>query len=318
MGEPLRPTLVPPPSSAPARVDLTKKQLDLVWDMNRDLSPREFDQFIETARALGLSPLSRQVCAMVFNKGQPGRRQMAIVTTIAGLRAIADRSGTYRPDDQPARIVYDEAARHPKANPHGIVEGIVTPYRFAHGSWHPVVGQVYWDEIAPIREKDGERWLDSRTPWPARPRGQFIKCCEAAALRRGWPENLANVYAEEEVDRARMIDVTPSEAADQAKKERLELVQPCGTIIVDLWDGQGLRAIPQGEFHDVVSRHIHDRGREDPGLVLNWAEQQRIALRTFFGLDKAAGLDISRQLEALRAHQKDLEASQEASHADCA
>ena len=80
---------------------------------------------------------------------------MAIVTTIAGLRAIADRSGTYRPDDQPARIVYDEAARHPKANPHGIVECLVTPYRFAHRAWHPVVGQVYWEEIAPIREKGG-------------------------------------------------------------------------------------------------------------------------------------------------------------------
>ena len=169
MGEPLRATLVPPPSSAPARVELTKKQLDLVWDINRDLSPREFDQFIETARALGLSPLSRQVCAMVFNKGQPGRRQMAIVTTIAGLRAIADRSGTYRPDDQPARIVYDEAARHPKANPHGIVEGIVTPYRFAHGSWHPVVGQVYWDEIAPIREKAASAgWTAARRGRPAR------------------------------------------------------------------------------------------------------------------------------------------------------
>ena len=106
---------------------------------------------------------------MVFNKGQPGRRQMAIVTTIAGLRAIADRSGTYRPDDQPARIVYDEAARHPKANPHGIVEGIVTPYRFAHGSWHPVVGQVYWDEIAPIREKAASAgWTAARRGRPAR------------------------------------------------------------------------------------------------------------------------------------------------------
>jgi hypothetical protein len=135
-------------------------------------------------------------------------------------------------------------------------------------------------------------------------------------LRRGWPENLANVYAEEEVDRARMVEVTPSEAAEQAKKERLDLVQPSGTIIVDLWDGQGLRAVPQAEFHDMVSRLIHDRGGEDPGLVLNWAEQQRIALRIFFGLDKAAGLDISRQLEALRGQRKDREAGKEGGNAD--
>ena len=37
----------------------------------------------------------------------------------------------------------------------------------------------------------------------------------------------------------------------------------------------------------------------DPNSVLTWAEQQRIALRTFFGLDKAAGLDISKQLEKI-------------------
>jgi hypothetical protein len=167
MGELLRATLVPPPSSTPTHVNLTKKQLDLVWDMNRNLTPREFDQFIELARALGLSPLSRQVCAIVFNKGQPERRHMAIVTTIAGLRAIADRSGTYRPDDQPARIICDEAAKHPNANPHGIVEGIVTPHRYAHGPWHPVVGQVYWDEIAPIREKGASAgWTAARRGRP--------------------------------------------------------------------------------------------------------------------------------------------------------
>ena len=203
------------------RFDLTKKQLDLVWDMNRDLTPREFDQFIETSRALGLNPLSRQIVSIIFNKAQAEKRQMSLVTTIMGLRAIADRSGTYRPDDQPARIVYDEGAKHPRSNPHGIVEGIVTPYRFSQGAWHPIVGQLWWDEIAPIREKDGEKWLDSRTPWPARPRGQFIKCCEAAALRLGWPENLANVYSEDEVDRARLVDITPSEAAEEAKRARL-------------------------------------------------------------------------------------------------
>ena len=147
MAEEFRPILIPPQSSAPVRFDLTPKQLDLVWDMNKDLNPREFDQFIETSRALGLSPLSRQVCAVIFNREKADRRQMAIVTTIMGLRAIADRTGTYRPDDRPARIVYRKALKHERANPHGILEGIVTPYRYAQGAWHPVVGQVFWDEL---------------------------------------------------------------------------------------------------------------------------------------------------------------------------
>lgn len=305
-----RPVLVAPPSIAPVHFDLTPKQLDLVWDMNRDLNPREFDQFVETSRALGLSPLARQVCAIVFNKDKPDKRQMAIVTTIMGLRAIADRTGTYRPDDQPARITYDKELIDKNANPFGIVEGIVTPYLFKHGEWHPVVGQIWWDEIAPIRTygngEDAVRKLDSRTPWPARPRGQFIKCCEAAALRLGWPENLSNVYAEDEVDRARVIDITPAEAAEEHKRQRIadQTQPPRGSVIVDLWDGKGLSVVPQGQFHDRVSEFIRDHGREDPSGVLTWADQQKVALRAFFGLDKAAGLDISKQLEKLRERVK--------------
>src|SRR3954451_14724541 len=143
-----RPTLLPPPSAL-AQFKLTPKQLDLVWGMNRNLNRREFDYFIEASHALGLSPLSRQVCAIVLNRNSPDKRQIVIVTTIAGLRAVADRSGTYRPDDKPARLVWDETAKHPQANPHGIIEGVVSPYRYAYGGWHPVIGQVFWDEIAP-------------------------------------------------------------------------------------------------------------------------------------------------------------------------
>ena len=182
MNEIVRPQLFAPPAAF-QKFELTKSQLDLIWDINRDLTPREFDQFIETARALGLNPLRRQICTMVFSKRDPARRRMAIVTTIMGLRAIADRTGTYRPDPKPARITAEPKRIDSKANPGGFIDCVVTPYRFAHGKWFPVVGQVWWDEIAPIRTYDGQQMLDSRTPWPGRPRGQFIKCAEADGLQ---------------------------------------------------------------------------------------------------------------------------------------
>jgi phage recombination protein Bet len=298
MNEIVRPELFAPPLHF-QKFELTKSQLDLIWDINRDLTPREFDQFIETARALGLNPLRRQICTVVFSKNDPTRRRMAIVTTIMGLRAIADRTGTYRPDRKPARITTDHSRIHAKANPGGFVDCLVTPYRFAHGKWFPLVGQVWWDEIAPIRSHDGELMLDSRTPWPARPRGQFVKCAEADGLRRGWPEDLSNVYAEDEVDRARMLELPPSQAAEEAKKDRLiEQVRPKGTILIDMADGNGLSNVPSDSFHDRVSMFIRDR-KADPAAVLAWRDQQRIAFQSFFAHDKNAALDLKQQFEAL-------------------
>lgn len=297
--------LISPASSAPQRVELTPAQLDLVWDMNRGLTRREFDEFIETSRALGLNPLKRQVCAFVVpndSRYHPSR-SIVILTTIAGLRAIADRSGTYRPDSRSARLTYGDAARE-RSNPLGIVDCLVTPYRLAAGRWHRVVGQVWWDEIAPIRRDDeGRPYLPGHSPWWLRPRAQIIKCAEAAALRAGWPESLANVYAEDEWDRMRGDDLAPSDAADHAKKSRLLAgAQPKGTILVDLWDGAGLSAVPVGTFHDRVSELIrsHRLAGTEADLLM-WREQQRIALKTFFAHDRSGALDIKRQLEAIEA-----------------
>lgn len=302
MNQMVRPELVAPVSSAFQKVNLTNSQLGLVRDMNRELTGREFDQFISTSITLGLNPLARQICAILFNKNNAQKRQMAIVTTIMGLRAIADRTGTYRPDDRPARFTYDKEARHPRANPHGIVDCIVSPYRYAHGEWFPVPGQVWWDEVAPIRRfDDGGVALDSRTPWPARPRGQCAKCAEAAALRQGWPENLANVYAEDEMDRALVLDIAPSQIAEDANKEREKaLARPKGTIILDLWDDRGLTPVPIEQFHSKVSAFISDHGKEDAKGTMQWVEQQRVSFREFWAHDKAAALDLKQQIERLQ------------------
>jgi hypothetical protein len=135
-----RPNLFPPQSSIFQPFELTPSQLDLVWEMNRELTRREFDYFVESSRALGLNPFKRQICAIVFKGFRDCPRHVAIVTTIAGLRALADRTGTYRPDPKPARIVYDQALVHPRGNPLGISDCTATPYRFAFGKWHRVAG----------------------------------------------------------------------------------------------------------------------------------------------------------------------------------
>ena len=65
----------------------------------------------------------------------------------------------------------------------------------------------------------------------------LAKVAEALALRKAWPDDLANVYAGEEVDRSRATAVLPSDAASAgASEERLARIGGGQTILIDWMD----------------------------------------------------------------------------------
>src|ERR1700757_262650 len=63
----------------------------------KDTNEEEFDQAVAFCREKNLSPMSGQLFAFVFSKDDPKKRNMVIVTSIMGYRAIANRSGDYMP-----------------------------------------------------------------------------------------------------------------------------------------------------------------------------------------------------------------------------
>jgi phage recombination protein Bet len=85
-----------------------------------DTSDDEFALFIHWARSLRLDPLRRQVHAFVFNKADPKKRRLSLVTSIEGFRAIAARTGNYRPDENEPAFITDNALKSDN-NPAGIV-----------------------------------------------------------------------------------------------------------------------------------------------------------------------------------------------------
>jgi phage recombination protein Bet len=137
---------------APAQSGVfTDRQLDLIRrTVANDCNSQEFDLFCEVARRTGLDPIRKQISALVFNKNKPDRRRMAIITTIDGFRAIASRSGRYRPDEEEADYVYDEDLKS-RANPLGLVKASVTIWIAEPApmtGWKPAKGWAYWDEFA--------------------------------------------------------------------------------------------------------------------------------------------------------------------------
>jgi hypothetical protein len=114
-----------PAPALPATVPALANPRDLALirrTVARDTTDDEFALFIHWARALRLDPLRRQVHAIVFN--DPRKRRLSLVTSIEGVRAVAARTGNYRPDETAPTFSFDEARRN-EANPAGLVSAAV-------------------------------------------------------------------------------------------------------------------------------------------------------------------------------------------------
>jgi len=296
------------------------KELDLIRrTVAKDCNPPEFDMFMHICKNVRLDPLRRQIYAFVFGKDGTDKRKMAIVTGIDGYRTIAARTGNYRPDNRAPRIVYDEAVRNAQTNPLGIVKAEVSAFKFAHGEWFEVVGESYWDEFAPLKERwendkpTGVFYLDPKKDnWRKMARVMICKCAEAQALRRAWPDDFSGLEVEEEVARAHTIDLTASEHADQSAQEsKLMMIGGKDAITVQ-WEMNGrLERIPLGKFADAFLSWANHAERTSTEVKI-WWHQNLPARQEFKAKAGHDYLELQKAYEARLAALEKLEVTQEA------
>ena len=106
----------------------TPQQLNLIQrTAAKDCNPAEFDEFMHVCDRTNLDPLRRQIYALVYNKNNDKKRQMVVIIGIDGYRAIAERSGNYRPADKPTDFVFKDDLKS-DTNPLGIESATVTLY----------------------------------------------------------------------------------------------------------------------------------------------------------------------------------------------
>lgn len=314
-----------------ALVSLGDKQLALIRrTVAKDCNNAEFDWFVSICQSLRLDPLRRQIYAFVFNKDSEEKRMLQPIVAIGGYRAIAFRTGNYRPSEDPPQYEYDAAKADPLCNPKGLVKAVETVWQYSHGAWHPVRAEARWDAYAPIVEEaeggytyedTGEVWQDSGKPkkrkvakgaivkkiangkdrWRLDPEGMLSKCAEALALRKAWPDEFAGTYAEGELDQAEAIDLTPSEMAEQAERtDRMAKIGGPNAIMIQ-WEPQAaLERVPVGRFGDQAMAFIAEhmkRGEEEPGAIREWAERNRHSIREYWAHDKDGALALKAELE---------------------
>lgn len=284
----------------------------------KDCNADEFDVFIAMCRAVKLDPLRKQAYAFVFKKrgkaGEPEQRQLTLVTAISGLRAIADRTGNFRPDEDAAELHFDDGAKDPATNPLGMVKAVVRVHKFSHGDWHKVTAEAYWEEYAPIKDEwaqdetgtrrpTGKRVLDTSGQWGKMPRLMLAKVAEAAALRKAFPDELSNVYEDSEIDREKFIDLSPAEAVEAGEAQvRLERIGGKDTLIADFLKGdmEPLEMVPIGKFADRAFAFIKQH-QDEPSQIALWAKRNKASLNEFWARAPGDALELKKELEKATA-----------------
>lgn len=138
---------------------------------------------LEIVKRRRLDPFARQVYFVKRWDSQKREEVWAIQTSIDGLRSLAERTGQYDGQDEPA-YGEDEAGKFCKVR---VYRKDWSPNRYA-------MGIAYLDEFIQ-KKKDGT----VTAFWARMPRLMLAKCAEALAIRKAFPEDTGGLYIAEEM-----------------------------------------------------------------------------------------------------------------------
>lgn len=273
--------------------------------VSKDHNDLEFDLFMEACRSYGLDPFRKQIFSIIYSKDNAEKRKQTIIVSRDGSRVLAQRCGDYRPAETPTVYEYDQSLKGPN-NPAGIVSATVTLHKQDNkGVWHPVVGQAYWDEFAPLKEEwaydekagrrqpTGKFTLDTTGQWAKMSRVMISKCAEAQALRAGWPDQFGGIYQEEEMARFE-TDVSATQMVNEFEQvQREKMIGGRGLMMV-FDDTMRLEKVPMGSVVDRCSEFIQNASPEE---AYNFETRNTESLREFWAFNKADALELKKVIE---------------------
>lgn len=270
--------------------DYNPSQLRLIKNtIAKECTDIEFDLFVQLAKQTGLDLFRKQVHAQIFNKDDAIKRQLTLIVSIDGYRVIAERTGKYRPDDEPPRFEYDVALKDPKLNPLGLVSATVSLYKQDNkGDWHKSTHTAYWDEYVVINKWGlGDNWKKMG-------RIMLAKCCEAALLRKAFPDALGGLYSQDEMEKT-IVDMSASEVLEiEAKEARIQKLGGAG-ILFHLDPMDGLVNIPHGQ---IVDRIIETVNTFSTSIQLeDFMKRNNESMKQFWAYNKNEALELKKILE---------------------
>ncbi|SMB89138.1 phage recombination protein Bet [Deinococcus hopiensis] len=191
--------------------DYNREQIALIRNMLApETNDQEFQLYMEVARALGLSPLQRQIHAVMRWDAASKRKKMVIQTGIDGYRLIAARTG--------AHVGTTDAVYGPTNKDGYPAWAQVTVKKLVHGHIAEYPATAFWDEYVQTTKENKPNSM-----WASRPKGQLSKCAEALALRKAFPAELSGVYTDTEMEQA--DSPAPAAAAPAPQTRRADITR---------------------------------------------------------------------------------------------
>ncbi len=146
-------------------------------------SQAEFEMLWLGAKSRGLDPVRKQIHFVKRWDNQRNCDVWSSQVSIDGFRAIAQDTGLYDGQDEPAYEI-DKDGR--------VLSVKVAVYR--RDISRPFWGHARWTEFVQTNRGGGTSHMWSKMPFH-----MLAKCAEAVALRKGFPEKLAGLYVPEEM-----------------------------------------------------------------------------------------------------------------------
>ena len=185
---------------------VTPAEFDLVTrTVAAGATPDELKLYLFDCARQGVHPLDKRFTSRRTDKRGSGTP----VTSIDFMRVRAAETGEMAGSDDP---VFDV---HPNGQVVEPLAASVTVYRLTQGQRFPYTATARWSEYKPVDD----------FMWRKMPHTMLGKCAEALALRKGFPRQLAGLYAAEEMAQAQSYPVeapTPQASAapaDQGERE---------------------------------------------------------------------------------------------------
>ena len=205
---------------AEVRAKLEDRQyLQLIKDaLTPQASDVEFRVCMATAHHLGLDPLARQIFFIPVFDSKLRREQFVPVVAVAGLLAIAQRTGEYLGRTKPQWCGQDGEWRDLWLADGPPAAAQVGVYR--DGFIEATTGVVMFREYC-RRTKDGRPMAQ----WGTQPAHMLFKCALSQALRHSFPQEMAGDYGIQEISmpgepgRFRTRDDTPQLTDGQAEAD---------------------------------------------------------------------------------------------------
>ncbi len=206
---------------------VTSEQLDLVRKtVAKDATPDELKLYLYDCARQGVHPLDKLIH---FTKRQG---KYTPITSIDFMRTRAGDTGDYAGSDD--AVFVGEAMKPEWAS-------TVTVWRLVQGQRCAFTSTARWSEYKP----DANDFM-----WKKMPHTMLAKCAEALALRKGFPRQLAGLYAAEEMDQA--LGGSASRAPNASGSSREPSVPnggEIGTPFIDTTTGEERPAPPKGYFY---------------------------------------------------------------------